>query len=116
MRRVYTALLTVTAVVACAGLEACKKNQPTAVSQPIESNPLSAGAHALPPPAASPRDDGNWVMPGKDYASTRFSGLNQITPANVGKLSVAFTFSTAAVNTWSGSTSGTRFLMLSIAS
>ena len=33
-------------------------------------------------------------MPGKDYASTRFSGLNEITPANVGKLQVAMTFST----------------------
>jgi PQQ-dependent dehydrogenase (methanol/ethanol family) len=33
-------------------------------------------------------------MPGKDYASTRFSALNQITPANVGKLEVAFAFST----------------------
>jgi PQQ-dependent dehydrogenase (methanol/ethanol family) len=33
-------------------------------------------------------------MPGKDYASTRFSGLKQITPANVSRLQVAFTFST----------------------
>ena len=33
-------------------------------------------------------------MPGKDYASTRFSGLNQINPGNVGKLQVAMTFST----------------------
>jgi PQQ-dependent dehydrogenase (methanol/ethanol family) len=49
---------------------------------------------AIPAAAASPADDGNWTMPGKDYASTRFSALNQITPANVGKLSVAFTFST----------------------
>lgn len=34
-------------------------------------------------------------MPGKDYASTRFSGLSQITPPDIGKLSLAFTFSTA---------------------
>ena len=33
-------------------------------------------------------------MPAKDYASTRFSGLNQITPANVAGLQVAMTFST----------------------
>jgi PQQ-dependent dehydrogenase (methanol/ethanol family) len=33
-------------------------------------------------------------MPSKDYASTRFSGLNQITPANVAKLQVFSTFST----------------------
>ena len=49
---------------------------------------------AMPARSASPPDDGNWTMPGKDYASTRFSALNQVTPANVGKLQVAFTFST----------------------
>jgi len=53
-----------------------------------------AGSKAIPARAASPPDDGNWTMPGKDYASTRFSALNQINPANVGKLQVAFTFST----------------------
>src|SRR5829696_8773846 len=50
---------------------------------------------AIPARAASPADDGNWTMPSKDYASTRFSGLNQINPSNVGKLQVAFTFSTS---------------------
>jgi PQQ-dependent dehydrogenase (methanol/ethanol family) len=49
---------------------------------------------AVPPPQSSPADDGNWTMPGKDYASTRFSGLNQINPGNVGKLQVYSTFST----------------------
>src|SRR6187551_1237919 len=29
-------------------------------------------------PASAPHDDGQWTMPGKDYASTRFSGLAQI--------------------------------------
>ena len=33
-------------------------------------------------------------MPAGDYASTRFSKLGQITAGNVGKLQVAFTFST----------------------
>jgi PQQ-dependent dehydrogenase (methanol/ethanol family) len=54
----------------------------------------ASAAKAIPAPSASPADDGNWTMPGKDYASTRFSGLNQITPANVSRLQVAFTFST----------------------
>jgi len=53
-----------------------------------------ASNKAVPAQAASPADDGNWTMPGKDYASTRFSGLTQLNPANVGKLQVAFTFST----------------------
>jgi len=43
---------------------------------------------------AAPSDDGNWAMPGKDYASTRFSNLAQITADNVGTLQVEFTFST----------------------
>ena len=51
---------------------------------------------AVPAPAASPPDDGNWTMPGKDYASTRFSALSQINPGNVAKLAPAFTFSTGA--------------------
>ena len=37
-------------------------------------------------------------MPGKDYAATRFSGLNQVTPANVSKLALSFTFSTATTH------------------
>jgi PQQ-dependent dehydrogenase (methanol/ethanol family) len=54
----------------------------------------ASASKAAPPTSASPADDGNWTMPGKDYASTRFSGLTQLNPANVAKLGVAFTFST----------------------
>ena len=54
----------------------------------------ASATRAVPAAAASPADDGNWTMPGKDYASTRFSGLTQLNPANVAKLGVAFTFST----------------------
>ena len=48
---------------------------------------------------AQPRaaDDGQWVMPARDYASTRFSGLAQINRANIGQLKLAFTFSTGIV-------------------
>lgn len=48
---------------------------------------------------AQPRasDDGQWTMPAHDYASTRFSRLDQITRANVGQLKLAFTFSTGIV-------------------
>jgi lanthanide-dependent methanol dehydrogenase len=38
-----------------------------------------------------------WVMPAGDYANTRFSKLKQITAANVGKLQVAWTFSTGVL-------------------
>ncbi|HEX8161675.1 MAG TPA: methanol/ethanol family PQQ-dependent dehydrogenase [Pyrinomonadaceae bacterium] len=45
-------------------------------------------------PAFVPADDGQWTMPAKDYASTRFSSLDQINAANVSNLKVAWTFST----------------------
>ena len=38
--------------------------------------------------------EAQWTIPAKNYASTRYSGLDQITAANVGRLQVAFTFST----------------------
>src|ERR1700758_2408540 len=38
-----------------------------------------------------------WVMPTGNYANTRYSKLNQITAANVGKLQVAWTFSTGVL-------------------
>lgn len=42
-------------------------------------------------------DDGQWIMPAKNYASTRFSTLTQIDAANVKNLKLAWTFSTGAV-------------------
>jgi len=56
----------------------------------------STGAEpqAMPPAAAAPADDGNWVMPAKNYASTRYSELDQIDTRTVGDLRVEFTFST----------------------
>jgi PQQ-dependent dehydrogenase (methanol/ethanol family) len=58
------------------------------------TNPVAARGKFVPAAAASPPDDGNWTMPGKDYASTRFSGLTEINPANVANLKVTSTFST----------------------
>lgn len=54
-------------------------------------------AEAAPPAAAAPADDGEWRMPAKNYASTRFSELDQINAGNVRDLAVAFTFSTGVV-------------------
>jgi alcohol dehydrogenase (cytochrome c) len=38
-------------------------------------------------------DDKPWIMPAKNYASTRFRGLNQVNAGNAGQLRVAWTFS-----------------------
>ena len=48
-------------------------------------------------PASIPNadgDDGTWIRPAKDFASTRFSQLAQITTANASQLRVVGTFST----------------------
>lgn len=62
--------------------------------------------HALAPPtpnagrtepsvANAPTDDGQWTMPSKNYASTRFSSLAEITPQNISHLAPEFSFSLA---------------------
>ena len=49
--------------------------------------------HPVPPPSAAPADDGQWTMPAKNYAATRYSELNEINGTNVKNLAVQFTFS-----------------------
>jgi PQQ-dependent dehydrogenase (methanol/ethanol family) len=43
------------------------------------------------------QDPKQWVMPTGDYANQRYSKLNQINASNVGKLQVAWTFSTGVL-------------------
>ena len=58
----------------------------------------SAGvAVALHDTVASGTDDGNWTMAAKNYASTRFSELTEIDTGNVGKLELAWSFSTGVL-------------------
>src|SRR3954470_14095124 len=57
-------------------------------------SPANAQNLPKPPVAAAPTDDGQWVMPAKNFASTRFSELTEINTDNVKNLQVAFTFST----------------------
>jgi lanthanide-dependent methanol dehydrogenase len=45
--------------------------------------------------ANAPEDDGQWRMPSKNYASTRFSNLKEITPENIKTLKPDFSFSLA---------------------
>src|SRR3989442_9349383 len=40
------------------------------------------------------RDDGQWTMPGKNYAATRYSGLAQITTRNAPRLPPVWSLST----------------------
>ena len=43
------------------------------------------------------KDDGQWVMPGKDYAGTRYSTLSQINTRNIKRLKAAWAFSTGVL-------------------
>jgi PQQ-dependent dehydrogenase (methanol/ethanol family) len=72
-------------VLACASLLAVAAPPPA----PIQKVPPVPATKAGPTAA-----DGDWTMPAGNYASTRYSALNQITSANVGALKVEFTFST----------------------
>jgi PQQ-dependent dehydrogenase (methanol/ethanol family) len=42
-------------------------------------------------------EDGQWTMPAKNYASTRFTGLDQINTGNVASLKLAWSFSTGVL-------------------
>src|SRR5689334_20991858 len=60
---------------------------------------LSARTGPAPPGRVNTTfsDDGQWLRPAKDYASTRFSGLSEINTNNVKGLRVVATFSTGVV-------------------
>ncbi|HMA43306.1 MAG TPA: PQQ-dependent dehydrogenase, methanol/ethanol family [Gemmatimonadales bacterium] len=47
--------------------------------------------------AQTPGDDGQWTMPGKDFAATRYSALSAITSANVSRLRPVWSFSTGVL-------------------
>jgi lanthanide-dependent methanol dehydrogenase len=69
--------------------DAREVEQPSgARSQQIAGARIAAGPQA---------EDGQWLMPAKNYASTRFSSLAQITVQNVRNLRPAWTFSTGNV-------------------
>src|ERR1700761_8578149 len=52
--------------------------------------PTPEAGHTAPSNANAPADDGQWTMPSKNYASTRFSALTEITIGNVRNLKPDF--------------------------
>ncbi len=63
------------------------RNNPPPNSAPGQPATVAANLNANAP------EDGQWLMPAKNYQSTRYSGLNQINTANANQLKVAWTFS-----------------------
>jgi hypothetical protein len=57
------------------------------------SPPTPSAGRTIAAPAAAPKDDGQWTMPGKNYAATRYTALNEITPANARDLREEYSFS-----------------------
>jgi len=59
----------------------------------------TASIAAAPPTGSrsSAQDDGQWSMPAKDYAATRYSALTQITRTNARSLHPVWTFSTGVL-------------------
>jgi len=68
-----------------------RNSQPSPTSQNrVLTAPTGASVAAEP-------EDGQWPMPAKNYASTRFSGLEDINTSNAANLKLAWSFSTGVV-------------------
>ncbi|MGH7509458.1 MAG: methanol/ethanol family PQQ-dependent dehydrogenase [Gemmatimonadales bacterium] len=79
-------------------LVGCRAEVPGAKATQADSvagAPASTSSSAAPDAAS--RDDGEWHIPAKNYASTRYSGLDQITVANASQLQPVFNFSTGVL-------------------
>src|SRR4051812_24397025 len=64
------------------------------------ANVTVAGTRIAAPHGGQP---GEWTQPAGDYASSRYSELDQITPANVKNLKASWTFSTGGLRGHEGS-------------
>jgi PQQ-dependent dehydrogenase (methanol/ethanol family) len=89
-RRTRRALKTCVVLVAAAALAACTmgKSREKTKTPSLESHGVAQVVNA------PVQEDGQWTMPAKDYASTRYSGLSEVNNTNVQNLKVAFTFDT----------------------
>jgi lanthanide-dependent methanol dehydrogenase len=75
-------------------LASCGSEPPAPAADP------GPGTGAQPPPRQAPdlpADDGQWLMPAKNHASTRFSQLQDINTGNVAQLQQVWSFSTGVL-------------------
>jgi PQQ-dependent dehydrogenase (methanol/ethanol family) len=79
---------------ACTSSNTAAKSDSTATTAPATGAASITGAQ-IGAPRTGPA--GEWSMPGGDYASSRYSTLNQITPANAANLRASWTFSTGVL-------------------
>src|SRR3954454_17096866 len=92
MRAMRTRLVATALIAASCGLASCNRSTPS-------TQVPKTGPAPTPPSSAvqNQPDDGQWLMAAKDYANTRYSGLQEITTENVRNLKLAWSFSTGVL-------------------
>lgn len=93
-RTIFVVAITALGIAGPMGLSLAQ-DQPQDQPQ-AEEEPQDQAAQASTGLTALMRDDSNWVMAPKDYANTRFSGLDQINTGNADELQLAWTISLGA--------------------
>ncbi len=78
-------------MIALFALTSCNRPDPSA------ARTESTSFRAKPPMGTAQPDDGQWLMASKDYSNQRFSGLTQISAANVKSLKLEWSFSTGVL-------------------
>ncbi|MDB4916941.1 MAG: PQQ-dependent dehydrogenase, methanol/ethanol family [Gemmatimonadetes bacterium] len=83
-------------IIASASLVVCNACKPEP-SRSTGSRDVAVGA-APTEGTDAPPEDGQWVRPAKDFASTRYSGLAEINTSNVNALRLVASFSTGVLH------------------
>ena len=87
-------VLLISLLVSCLSTPGCRtseQQQPPQTTTADPAAPLPTGI------SSNESEDGQWLMPAKNYASTRYSGLDEINTENVRNLTVAWTFATGVL-------------------
>lgn len=92
-RAACTLTVLLAAVTVIQGCHRQRSGSETSSTAQGSGSPLQ-GKFAPPDFSGSSHEDGQWGMAAKNYAATRYSGLDEINTSNVSRLKVAWTFST----------------------
>ena len=90
-------------VAACSGEPVPQRSTSAATSSKpqmasLSGNVATDSVATLPAGSTAAQGSGEWWMPGRDFASSRYSTLNDINVSNVANLKVATTFSTGVLH------------------
>jgi lanthanide-dependent methanol dehydrogenase len=95
VKQCHAAGLLVAALFLFPGIYACRHAPAEgSTARASSSVPPTSISSAAGNPANEEKEDGQWLMAAKNYANTRFSGLDEINAGNANRLRVAWTFST----------------------